>query len=265
MRFGFPLSPYLTMSPRYSIHADDVIVSNALCDGAISTVSPILCEERGTTFTSSIGYTLRWDHRNDAINPTRGFFAEVSQDFAGVGGDVKYLKTIANTGWYHGFTPNWIFSASASAGYVAGWGGDTVRINDRFYEGGDSFRGFQIAGLGPRDTNPSYNQSLGGKTYVIGTLEQTFPDGLPEQYGIHTALFTEFGTVGLLDSQYKVLPGTLTRDPSVKDDLAFRASAGLSIFWKSPMGPIRIDLSQIIAKAPYDQTELFKFSTSTRF
>jgi outer membrane protein insertion porin family len=54
-------------------------------------------------------------------------------------------------------------------------------------------------------------------------------------------------------------------DPSVKDNLAFRASAGISIFWKSPMGPIRIDLSQIIKKAPYDQTELFKFSTSTRF
>jgi outer membrane protein insertion porin family len=265
LRFGFPLSPYLTLSPRYSIHQDDVIVSNNLCNSAITTVSPILCEERGTTFTSAVGYTLRWDHRNDPVNPTRGFFAEVSQDFAGVGGDVKYLKTVANTGWYHGFTPNWIFSATGSAGYVTGWGGDTVRINDRFYEGGDSFRGFQIAGLGPRDTNPNYNQALGGKLYAIGSFEQTFPDGLPEQYGIHTAFFTDFGTVGLLDPQYKVNPGTLNPDPTVKDDMAFRMSAGLSIFWKSPMGPIRIDLSQIIKKAQYDQTELFKFSTSTRF
>jgi outer membrane protein insertion porin family len=264
VRFGFPLSPYLTLSPRYSIHQDDVIVSDNLCNSAITTVSPILCEERGTTFTSAVGYTMRWDHRNDPINPTRGFFAEVSQDFAGVGGDVKYLKTVANAGWYHGFTPNWILSLTGNTGYVTGWGGDNVRINDRFYEGGDSFRGFQIAGLGPRDTNPTYNQALGGKLYAIGTIEQTFPDGLPEQYGIHTALFTEFGTVGLLDQQYKVLANG-DPDPSVKDNLAFRASAGISIFWKSPMGPIRIDLSQIIKKAPYDQTELFKFSTSTRF
>jgi outer membrane protein insertion porin family len=265
VRFGFPLSPYLTLSPRYSIHEDDVIVGNNLCDSAVTTVSPILCEERGSTFTSAVGYTLRWDHRNDPINPTRGFYAEISQDFAGLGGDVKYLKTVGNTGWYHGFTPAWILSVTGSAGYVNGWGGDAVRINDRFYEGGDSFRGFQIAGLGPRDTNPSYNQALGGKLYAIGSIEQTFPDGLPEQYGIHTALFTDFGTVGLLDPQYKVIAGTPGNDPYVKDDLALRASAGISIFWKSPMGPIRIDLSQIIKKAPYDQTELFKFSTSTRF
>jgi outer membrane protein insertion porin family len=265
VRFGFPLSPYLTLSPRYSIHEDDVIVANNLCESAVTTVSPILCEERGSTFTSAVGYTLRWDHRNDPINPTRGFYAELSQDFAGLGGDVKYLKTVGNTGWYHGFTPAWILSLTGSAGYVNGWGGDAVRINDRFYEGGDSFRGFQIAGLGPRDTNPSYNQALGGKLYAIGSIEQTFPDGLPEQYGIHTAFFTDFGTVGLLDPQYTVTPGTLLRDPTVKDDLALRASAGISIFWKSPMGPIRIDLSQIIKKAPYDQTELFKFSTSTRF
>jgi outer membrane protein insertion porin family len=271
VRFGFPLSPYLTLSPRYALHTDDVIVNNGYCDSATPTVSPILCEERGTTLTSAVGYTLRWDHRNDPINPTRGFYGELSQDFAGLGGTVKYLKTQTNAGWYHGFTPDWIFSALESSGYVSGWGGDTVRINDRFYEGGDTFRGFQIAGVGPRDTNSSYNQALGGKLFAIGTLEQTFPDGLPEQYGIKMALFTDFGVVGQLDSIDKVVRNTQSSGPSfvpsptVKDDTAFRMSVGLSVFWKSPMGPIRLDFSQIIRKAPYDITELFKFSTSTRF
>jgi outer membrane protein insertion porin family len=264
LRLGFPLTQYLAMSTRYSIHVDDVIVDSAFC-GATPLVSPILCAERGGSFTSALGYTIRWDHRNDPFNPTRGFYAQVSQDLAGFGGSVKYLKTTSEAGWYHGFSSNFIFSATGNAGYVGGWGGDTVRINDRFYEGGDSFRGFQIAGIGPRDTTPAYNDALGGKLYAIGTLEQTFPDGLPEQYGIKTLIFTDFGTAGLLDNKDKIDPTTFLPIVAIKDNLALRASAGISVFWKSPVGPIRIDLSQIITKQSYDRTELFRFSTSTRF
>ena len=82
------------------------------------------------------------------------------------------------------------------AGYIGGWGGDNIRINDRFFKGGDSFRGFQIAGIGPRDTNPSFQEALGGNLYAIGTVELSVPNYLPEQYGIKTALFTDFGTLG---------------------------------------------------------------------
>jgi outer membrane protein insertion porin family len=263
-RFGFPLGQYLSLSTRYSIHQDVVSVASGEC-GDPPLLSPVICSETGSTFTSAPGYTLRWDHRNDAFNPTRGFYLQMSQDFAGFGGSTKYVKTQAEGGWYHGFTPDFIFSITGNAGYVAGWGGDTVRVNDRFYEGGNSFRGFQTAGVGPRDTASSFDQALGGKLFAIGTIEQTFPDGLPEQYGIKTALFTDFGTVGLLDDADKRNSLTHALVTSVQDDLRLRASVGISVFWKSPLGPIRIDLSDVIAKAPYDKTETFKFSTSTRF
>jgi outer membrane protein insertion porin family len=264
VRLGFPLGQYLSLSTRYSIHQDVVSVASGEC-GSPPLLSPVICSETGSTFTSALGYTLRWDHRNDPFNPTRGFYTQMSEDFAGVGGTTKYVKTTAEGGWYHGFTPDWIFSATGNAGYVSGWGGDTVRVNDRFYEGGDSFRGFQVAGVGPRDTNPTYNQALGAKLYAIGTIEQTFPDGLPEQYGIRTALFTDFGTAGLLDEVNKRDPTTHSIDPTVMDQLGFRASVGISIFWKSPLGPLRIDLSDVLVKQKYDETENFKFSTSTRF
>jgi outer membrane protein insertion porin family len=100
--------------------------------------------------------------------------------------------------------------------------------------------------------------------YAIGTVEFAFPNGLPEEYGIKTALFTDFGTEGTLDTVYKQsspgVPNTL-----IQDDLALRASAGLSIKWKSPMGPVEFDLSQILAKTDYDKTELFRFSTYAPF
>jgi outer membrane protein insertion porin family len=147
-----------------------------------------------------------------------------------------------------------------------------VRINDRFFKGGDTFRGFQIAGIGPRDTTLGRDDALGGKAYAIGTFELTVPTFLPEQYGIKAALFTDFGTAGLLDKTDKAQNGqpVSPTDPTlgvitIRDNLALRASAGLSIFWRSPMGPIRFDFSQVLAKANYDKTELFRFSTGTSF
>ncbi len=264
LRLGFPLGTYSSLLLRYSLHADDVIVADNAC-GANPTVTPILCDQRGSTLTSSVGYTLRWDKRNDPITPTRGFYTEFSQDFAGLGGNVEYVKTQGQAAWYHGFNPLFIFSANFNGGFVTGWGGDTVRINDRFYEGGDDFPGFQIAGIGPRDTNPTYDQALGGKLFAIASFQQTFPDFLPEQYGIKTALFTDVGTLGLLDGIDKRSTYTEVPSATIKDDLALRASAGLSVRWKSPMGPIVIDLSDVIAKDKYDKTENFRFSTSTRF
>ncbi len=267
---GFPLSPYLSMQLRYALHGDNVAVSQSQC-GPTPTLSTIICAQQGTTITSAPGYTLRWDKRNDPINPTRGFYMSMTQDFAGLGGDVRYVKTVGEGGWYHGFNSDFILSVTGQAGYVGGWGGDNVRINDRFFAGGGNgggaiFRGFQVAGIGPRDTTAGLGQqALGGKLYAIGTVEETFPDFLPEQYGIHTAAFGQIGTLGLLDNGSKRTAGSLINDPFVKDDLALRASAGISIFWKSPLGPIRIDLAAPIVKQRYDKTQTFSFSTSTRF
>ncbi|MFI4964627.1 MAG: BamA/TamA family outer membrane protein, partial [Caulobacterales bacterium] len=217
------------------------------------------------------GYGYRLDKRNDAINPTRGYFVAFNQDFAGLGGNVKYIQTDINGGWYHGFNKTFNLSLTGSAGDIEAWGGDHVRINNRFYKGGDSFRGFKIAGIGPRDLNfqDAQSGSLGGKVYAIGSVELTVPTFLPEQYGIKAALFTDFGTLGLLDkfdkSRINTATGLPGLDPNIKDGLGLRASAGLSISWKSPMGPIKFDLSQILKKEPYDQTETFRFSTATRF
>ncbi len=263
-RFGFPLSQYVTLQARYAIHDDKVVVSASQC-GNPPTLSPVICNQVGSTLTSAPGYTLRFDRRNDSINPTRGYFAQLSQDFAGFGGDVKYIKSIVTTGWYHGFTPSFVLSITGDAGYVAGWGGDYVRINDRFFEGGNSFKGFEIAGIGPRDVNPNYDQALGAKFYAIGNIEQTFPNGLPEQYGIKTAAFLQFGTAGLIDNQARRDPFTHQIIPTIRDDMSLRASAGISVFWKSPLGPIEIDLSEPFLKQPYDKTQSFNFSTSTRF
>lgn len=174
VRLGFPLTQNASMSTRYNLRSDNVVVQKSLCG---VTVSILLCDQAGSRVTSLVGYSFRWDRRNDPIQPTRGFAIDLQQDLAGVGGDVKYLKTEGDASWYYGFTPSFIFSATGSAGYIFGYGNDEIRINDRFYKGGNSFRGFQTAGIGPR--NITYNDALGGRMYAIGSLEMTLPTGHP--------------------------------------------------------------------------------------
>jgi len=246
-----------------------------------ATQRPLLCDQSGTFITSVAGYSFNWDRRNDAIDPTRGFDFSLSQDFAGLGGDVKYIRTEAEGAMYYGLIPDVVASFRLSAGYIRSWGGDDVRINDRFFKGGSSFRGFDVAGLGPRQitlttdtTTPgtvdvTRGQALGGNAYYIGTFQLTFPTGLPKEYGISGALFAEAGSVGLLDATDRrkqvFTSGTTTYTTYVDDALSLRASAGVSIFWDSPFGPVQFDFAQPFASDTFDKTKTFRFSTRTRF
>ena len=259
VRLSYPLNAFTLFSARYFLKADEIIVPTGYCSG---TGSSALCDQVGSFINSSAGYTLQVNRTNDPIRPTRGWSGSLRQDFAGIGGDVNYVKTEADVSAYYGISPEWVVSTSASTGYVAGWAGDAIRINDRFFKGGNSFRGFETAGMGPRDL--STRDALGGNFYMIGTIELTVPNYLPEQYGIKTSLFADVGTLGMLDSRYTTNADG-TPSSTIVDELAFRASAGLSIHWKSPMGPIRFDLSHILGKEDYDKTETFRFSTSTQF
>ena len=135
-------------------------------------------------------------------------------------------------------------------------------INIRFFKGSDSFRGFALAGVGPRDTvQPTNTGAIGGNVYAIGHLQLRLPNFLPESYGVTTGLFTDFGTIGRVDNVIRAC----TPVSCVKDNLAFRGSAGISLKWKSPFGPIQIDLGLPYAKTSYDRPQIIHFGASTGF
>ncbi|MDX2233779.1 MAG: outer membrane protein assembly factor BamA [Hyphomonadaceae bacterium] len=298
LRASFPITDTTGMGLTYTLRIDDTEVADLLVDldGDFTTVNdlvdqcsravpitqrPLLCDQEGEFLTSVFGYAFNWDRRNDPIDPTRGFDLSVRQDFAGLGGDVKYFRTEVEGGTYYGLFPDVVASFSLSAGYVAGWGDEDVRINDRFFKGGSSFRGFDVAGIGPRQlilsqdsTNPGQvdiieGDALGGNAYYIGSFQLTVPTGLPKEYGISGALFAEFGGLGVLDPNDRrrqvFTSGTTTFTSYVDDALSLRASAGVSIFWDSPFGPVQFDFAQPFAREEYDETESFRFSTRTRF
>lgn len=294
LRTGFQLSRNTSLGLTYSLFLDSTDIADVLidADGDIvgtpndlvdwcsdlvtpATRRPLLCDQEGDFLTSRLGYTFNWDRRNAGLQATRGFDLQLSQNLAGLGGDVHYLSTELEGGVYYGLPwEGWRLSLRGSAGYIFGFNDEEVRINDRFFKGGASFRGFDVAGLGPRQIlvdnttgeTIQLRDSLGGNLYGIGTLQLDVPLPLPESYGISAALFTEFGTVGIVDdSSRRSIPYDATSTLIVEDDPSLRASVGVSFFWDSPFGPVQFDFSEPIVSEDYDRQEQFRFSTRTRF
>ena len=194
----------------------------------------------------------------------------LSQDIAGFGGTLKYLRTTASASYYHPvFTDDFVAKLQFQGGYIQGYGGQHVRLNERFFMGGDSFRGFNIAGIGPRELNVAGgggNNAIGGEAYLIGTAELRLPDFLPADYGISLSLFSDFGTLGHIagNAGIKNCGSNLGGGaPCIKDNLALRASGGLAIGWKSPFGPVQIDLGVPFIKQNYDKSQVIRFSAGT--
>jgi outer membrane protein insertion porin family len=300
----------------YTYKTDELEAPN--CFFGSGSVSNAICTELGARSTSLISYTYTIDERNNLVKPTDGYKFQIKQDFAGIGGDSKYIKTeIEMSAYKKLFFDEIIGSATWKWGFIEGLGGDRVRLTDRFRKGGNSFRGFDISGIGPREVsrpvlnngNLSRGDSLGGQAFGIATLEVGFPTPLPESYGIEAAVFLEAGTLGYInkDAQQHALDlaqagvddanvnidtfNTATlpalnaaralEDPplspiaplsyrpdaaqDIRAELGLRASVGLSIYWDSPFGPIRLDFAHVLAKEEYDRTKSFRFSAGRRF
>jgi outer membrane protein insertion porin family len=293
VRFGFPLSDHASLGLSYSLILDDTTIAKLLVDrttgGAVTSSTqssdivdqcdklnvgrPVLCNQAGTFLTSLIGYSFDYDQRNDPQRATRGYDIQVSQDVAGFGGDVNYLRTELQGGIYYGLGHGFRLGFHGDVGYIFGWGGDDVRINDRFFKGGSSFRGFDVAGLGPRELTIdstgkilTRGDAIGGNAFAIGTVQLDIPLPLPESYGIGAALFTDFGSVGIVDRSSRQSVDLIGGDKVVvRDDFSLRAAAGLSVFWDSPFGPVEFDFSQPFQYEDYDRRQQFRFSTRTSF
>lgn len=245
-RFGYDITEYLRQTVRYTLSQNEI--ANVDDDASLA-----IQQQEGETISSVVGQSLTYDRRDNRFNPTEGYYLNLRNDVAGLGGDVKYLRTRVGAAYYLPLTEDLVASVSGEVGYIFGFGGEDVRITDAFFLGGNSLRGFSTAGVGPRDVNT--DDALGGNTFAAGSVELSFPLGLPEEYQIRGRVFTDFGT----------LTDTDTDVPGVRDDASLRASVGTGITWHSPLGPLALDLAFPVAKEDFDEEEVFRFSIGTRF
>ncbi len=227
LRMGFPLSEYWGFGSRYTLTQDKITLDQSqfytdpdgtgplppVCDPI--KAGRYLCDEIGTHLTSLIGISTLYDD-TDGIRPTRGQRLTFSQDFAGLGGDIRYLRSRVDATKYKGLGAGWILSLHGEGGFIKALqsapspGEDAIRINDRFF--GPDLRGFDIRGIGPRVVRTSYdlsgnlipsnnnnNQSvdaLGGKTYYMGRIELEFPTSSTlRSVGLRPSAFIDIGSL----------------------------------------------------------------------
>ncbi len=225
LRIGVPLTEFWSVAGRYGLNYDDVTLdrnqffANGVCSPLLA--GRFLCDGIGKRTTSSIGYSLVFNNLNNSIRPTAGQRFIFNQDFAGLGGSVKYLRTRAEAAKYWKVLGNFVFSVSGEAGYIAPFGSragaagqDKVRLTDRFYLGEPDIRGFDIRGIGPRvirrfydtttasliDFLPENNQrvddAIGGRASYRFRAELEIPLGTgARELGLRPSLFLDLGSV----------------------------------------------------------------------
>ncbi len=275
LRLGFPLSEKLWMQTSYTLSRDEIsdVETNAsrAIKQACGYVDGSGCTD-GTYWTSAAGLSLTYDARNHPKTPTRGFFLTAGVDFAGLGGDVQYTRLQAEARGYYPITEKITLVGRVAGGHIAGWGGEDVRLLDLFYKGGDTIRGFDRSGFGPRDMSFGGNQdAIGGTTYWTATAEVRFPlPFIPDELGMSGAVFADAGSLFGASSFATNLndPAACTAASTnicLKDDASIRSSIGASLLWNSPLGPLRLDVAQALTKEDYDKTQLIRFGASTKF
>lgn len=265
LRAGFKLDDYSSMNFKYFLAYRDI-------NGVdYNKASPTVIASEGNSFKSSLGANYQYDDLDNPLDPSSGFRGQLNTELAGLGGSAQYAK-IETHAWY--FLPlldeQVVVKMEANAGHIQSLGNE-VSIQDRFFKGGDTFRGFNSSGVGPHQENNGGGQdSIGGKTYAIGTLEAQFPLGLPEAFGIAGEVFSDFGTVfDAGNNPTTSSPGagcSLTASGcSISDSMGLRASIGAGMIWKSPFGPLRFEFAYPLLKQANDVTQNFRFSIGTRF
>jgi len=250
LRMGYPLSEELRQLVSYTLRKDDI-------NNVPDTASRFIRDQVGTSVTSIVGQELIYDTRDSKLEPTMGFVTRLNTDVAGLGGARKFFRLKIGGTQYYEIVEKYVLGATGEAGYI--WGiGQKVKINDRFFLGGDSLRGFEYGGMGPRDMTGGADDALGGNRFTRAAIELTMPTFLPDDLGFKGHIFADAGTLGKNDEE------ALAGD-DIKREENIRASLGLGMTWQSPFGPVRLDYAFPVLKKGYDKLERIHFSFGTKF
>jgi outer membrane protein insertion porin family len=247
LRMGYPLSEKWRQSWKYRFENNEITDVD-------SDASRFVKDQEGERSTSAISQRLTFDDRDSKIFPTEGLYSWIDTEASGFGGDSRYVSGKIGGQYYIPiYKKSIILDILGEVGAIGGWGDEDVEINERFYLGGNNLRGFERAGVGPRDRGTE--DSLGGNAFYRGSAELKFPIGLPEELGVAGHAFSDFGSLWNIDET----------GSDIQDENSLRLSAGVGISWRSPLGPVRVDFAQPILDEDFDQDEVFRFSFGTRF
>ncbi len=248
---SFPLSEYSRLSVRGNVSATEMLNPG--------TVGSIVENEitRGRLDNAGFGFTYRYDTRGVGLDPSSGIAVIYNQDFGGIAGDKGAFSksTIRTIGERAIMNDDVVLRGVLEAGLLHHTGGSS-RVTDRFFLPATVLRGFEFAGMGPRQRDGTINDALGGNKYTVAKFEVDFPLGLPEEYGMSGGAFYHAGN--LWDTGAK-------GDELLYDNGAWRHVVGATLYWTTPIGPLRFDFTRALKKETQDEERTFDMSIATRF
>ncbi|WP_460273847.1 outer membrane protein assembly factor BamA [Celeribacter sp. ULVN23_4] len=255
-RLTFPVSENGALTVNYRGALGEVVEDEDYTDDGYTYPVQIQDDiDTGRLTTHSLGYSYSYDTRRSGLNPNAGMLFKFGQDYAGlIGGDSNYIKTSAElTGEMKVWNEEVTLRATIEGGILDA-DGDS-RITDRYFNSSSIIRGFEPGGIGPRSS--TNDLALGGNYYAVARLEANFPFGLPEEYGLSGGVFFDYGSVWGLDDTTDIIDGS--------DELNWRSVIGASIFWTTPMGPLRFNFTHALDKEEYDEEQTFDLTLSKSF
>ena len=246
LRMSYPLSPKLRQQLKYRYQVNEI-------DNVDANASRFIRDQEGQRATSAISQTLNYTDLDSTITPRDGYRLWLETELAGLGGDAQFVSAKTGGSYYYPVTKKVTFNTLAEIGAIQGYNDENVQINERYFLGSRTLRGFEYGGIGPRDL--ATDDSLGGNFFYRGSTELSFPVGLPEEMGIKGHAFSDYGSVWDLDDS----------GAGIADENSLRATVGVGVSWLSPLGPIRVDLATPVLEEDYDKDEIFRFDFGTRF
>jgi len=261
MLIGTPLTEQLGMQWRYSISRQTVTI-----DPASLAAPPSIAVQQaalaGPQWVSAVGTTATYSTLDNNKAPANGINSQLRQDLAGLGGDVRFLRTTEDLRYYHQLNDDVVSLVRGQGGYITGWGGKQVPLIDSFFGGPSMVRGFAPNGFGPRDLTPGTTMdNVGGSMYWATTAElQSNIPGLPAEYGLKAIGFVDAGSV-FRYSGPTTFPGS-TQSLQLANANIVRSSVGAGLTWASPFGALTVNYAVPLTKASYDVVQPLGFTAS---
>jgi outer membrane protein insertion porin family len=261
VQFGTPLTEQIGVQYRYSLYNQNVTL-----DPASLAAAPSLPIQQaalaGPAWVSSVGDTVTYNTLDNNKNPTSGIKSQLSQDLAGLGGNVNFLRTTEDVRYYHPVNDDVVSLVRAQGGYITGWGGQQVPLLNSFFGGPTMVRGFAPNGFGPRDLTPGTTMdNVGGSMYWATTAElQSSIPGVPQEYGLKASAFVDAGSVFHYGGP-TIFPGS-AQSLQVANSNVVRSSVGVGLTWASPFGGLTVNYAVPLTKASYDVVQPLSFGAS---
>ena len=255
--FAFPVSENGRLTVFYAFEYTDItdVAGSATPADQTDDASVVIEQESllGSLSANSLGYSYSFDTRRTGLDPNTGVLLRFGQEFGF--GDTAFIKTSAlataeTKVWGEELT----LRATIEGGLLAYSEGQS-RVTDRFFLGSRLLRGFDPGGIGPRDAVT--DDALGGNMFAVARLEAEFPLGLPEEYGITGGAFLDYGSVWDVGNTFGA--------DVLYNDFTPRTVVGLSIFWTTPIGPLRFNFTDAIDAQEFDRPKSFDLTISTTF